>query len=336
MRGRALQLSAAGVEHLREVERPVAKPQASGVLVRMRASTLNARDLGVIGGKLPGLCFPLVPLSDGVGEVVEVGGEVTRFKAGDRVCTMFYPRWTAGAASAETLNRALGGSVDGTACEYFLADETALALAPAHLSDVEAASLCCAGLTAWSALTEAGVRAGDTVLVQGTGGVSLFALQFAKLLGARVIATSSSDSKLETAAQLGAGHLINYRTQPDWAQAALDLTDGRGVRAIVDVGGAATLASSVRALGFGGTVCVVGVLGGISAEVSIRELMLKLASIRGLTVGSRQGFEAMCAAVSQHRLQPLVAQVYPRDELGVALSRFAAREHVGKLGIELY
>lgn len=333
---RVLELSAAGVEHLHEVERPTPRPQRGEVLVRMRASTLNARDLGVIHGKLPGLSWPRVPLSDGVGEIAELGDGVTRFKTGDRVCPMFYPRWSAGAATPDVLGQALGGTVDGTACEYLLLNEQALALAPAHLSDVEASSLCCAGLTAWSALAEAGVRAGDTVVVQGTGGVSLFALQFAKLLGAQVIATSSSDAKLATVSKLGADQLINYRTQPDWAQAVLDITDGRGARAVVDIGGGATLTDSVRALGFGGMVCVIGVLGGINAEVSIRQLMLKLCAIRGFTVGSRQSFEAMCAAVTQHRLKPVIEHIYPHTELGAALARMAAREHVGKLGIELF
>lgn len=333
---RVLELSAAGVEHLQEVERPTPRPQRGEVLVRMRASTLNARDLGVISGKLPGLSWPRVPLSDGVGEVVELGDEVRRFKKGDRVCPMFYPRWTAGAATPDVLVQALGGTVDGTASEYLLLHESALAAAPAHLSDVEAASLCCAGLTAWSALSAAAVGPGDTVVVQGTGGVALFALQFAKLLGAKVIATSSSDEKLASAASLGADQLINYRTQTDWAQAVLDMTEGRGARAVVDIGGGATLTDSVRALGFGGMVCVIGVLGGINAEVSIRQLMLKLCSVRGFTVGSRQSFEAMCAAVEQHHLKPLIEQVYPRSELPTALARMAAREHVGKLGIELF
>lgn len=333
---RAYQFSAAGFENLREVDLPTPEPRGSGVLVRMRAATLNARDLGVASGKLPNLRYPLIPLSDGVGEVVAIGETVTRFKPGDRVCPMFYPRWNGGHASADVLAQALGGTVDGTACEYLLLDEQAFARAPAHLSDVEAASLCCSGLTAWSALAMAEVRAGDTVVVQGTGGVALYALQFAKLLGAQVVLTSGSDAKLEALRPLGAALQLNYKTRPDWAQAVREFTDGRGARAVIDIGGAATIAESARALGYGGTVCVIGVLGGIEAALPVRELMMKCAGVRGLTVGSRQDFEAMVAAVSQHGLKPVIDRVYPRAELNAALARLAGREHFGKIGVELY
>lgn len=322
------------IDHLAPVERPVPEPGPGQVLLRMRAASLNYRDLVVLRrgyGRQTGT-LPLIPISDGVGEVVALGAGVTRAAVGDRVCPMFMQGWAGGAPTAERLAATLGGPLDGVMAEYMAVSEQGIAHAPAHLSDVEAATLPCAALTAWTALvTEGRVRPGDTVLVQGTGGVSLFALQFAKLLGARAIVTSSSDEKLARARALGAEAGINYRTTPEWGAAARELAGGDGFDIIVEVGGEVTLPQSLRAVRPGGTISMIGVLSGSTLSARLGLIVTRYVRLQGITVGSRDGFEAMARAVAQHSLRPVVDRVFAFDDLRAALDALAGGGHFGKI-----
>jgi len=324
------------IDNLRRVERPAPTPQRGQVLIKLRAASLNYRDLFVLRrgyGASTGT-LPLIPVSDGVGEIVALGEGVTRVAVGDRVCPMFFPDWIGGAPRAALLAAILGGPLDGTAAELMAIDARAVARVPEHLSDVEAATLPCAALTAWRALvSEGGMKAGDTVLVQGTGGVSLFALQFARLLGARVIATSSSDAKLERAKALGAHELINYRKIPEWGVAARDMAGGEGVDHVVEVGGEQTLGQSLRAVRVGGTLSMIGVLSGGKMDVRLGPIVTRAVRLQGITVGSREDFEAMVRAIAQHRLQPVVDKVFPFDELRPALDYLASGAQFGKICI---
>ncbi len=255
-----------GLDSLARTERPDPRPGSGQVLIRMRAWSLNFRDLSVARGAYGAPpAQGLVPLSDGVGEIVEVGAGVTRVKPGERVAGIFMQGFIAGGITAQALATALGGAIDGVLSEYVVLSEEGVVQVPAHLTDEEAATLPCAAVTAWNGLVrEARVKAGDSVLLLGTGGVSLFALQFAKLHGARVILTSSSDHKLAIARQLGADETINYKAQVEWNKAVSQLTDGRGVDVVMEVGGAGTLDKSLAAVRVGGTVCLIGVLTGVS------------------------------------------------------------------------
>lgn len=324
------------IDHLTLAERPDPQPGPGQVLLRMHAASLNYRDLVVLRrgyGSHTGT-LPLIPISDGVGTVVAVGSGVSRVALGDRVCPMFMPAWTGGPPTQERLAATLGGPLDGVMAEYMLLSEQGVARVPPHLSDPEAATLPCAALTAWSTLvTEGQVRPGDRVLVQGTGGVSLFALQFAKLLGAWVIVTSSSDEKLQQARDLGADAGINYRTNPEWGKVALELTGGAGVDHIVEVGGTATLPQSLRAIRMGGTISLIGVLSGGTMDVRLGMIVTRYVRMQGITVGSRDGFEAMARAIGQHTLRPVIDQVFAFEELRVALDHLANGNHVGKICI---
>ncbi len=324
-----------GLDHLVSGERPEPQPAPGQVLIQMRAASLNYRDLMMVNGIYnPRQPLPLIPCSDGAGEVVAVGEGVRRLAVGDRVATLFHQRWHGGEPTQDKLRATLGGPLDGTLAELAVLPEEGVAKVPEHLSDVEAATLPCAALTAWSALTSGGVRAGDTVLVQGTGGVSLFALQLAVALGARVIVTSSSDVKLETAKKLGAWRQINYREDPDWGRTARELTGDAGVDHVVEVGGAGTLAQSLRALRVGGSISVIGVLSGASTEINIVPILVQSVRLQGILVGSREGFEAMNRALDLHRIRPVVDRVFPFDEAREALAYFAGQRHVGKVCIE--
>ncbi len=324
------------IDNLRSVERadPALKP--GQVLIRLRAASLNYRDLFVLKrgyGASTGT-LPLVPVSDGVGEVVAIGEDVTRVAPGDRVCPMFFPDWIGGAPRAATLAAILGGPLDGAMQELMAIDARSVSRVPAHLSNEEAATLPCAALTAWRALiTEGRVTAGDKVLVQGTGGVSLFALQFAKLAGAYVIATSSSDAKLERAKALGADALINYRATPEWGKAARALAGGEGVDHVVEVGGEQTLEQSLRAVRTGGTLSMIGVLSGGKMDVRLGPIVTRAVRMQGVTVGSREDFDAMARAIDQHRLKPVVDRVFAFDELRAALDYLASGKQFGKICI---
>jgi len=324
-----------GLDNLRLGDHPDSAPGPGEVALRMRAVSLNYRDLLTVRGLYnPKQPLPLVPCSDGVGEVVEVGDGVTRVAPGDRVATLFSQGWLKGEPTAAELRTTLGGPIDGTLTERMVLPADGVIPVPEHLTDAEAACLPCAGLTAWSALVElGGVTAGDVVLVQGTGGVSLFALQFATTLGARVIVTSSSDVKLERARELGAWKTVNYREDPDWGKTARKLTDGRGVDHVVEVGGAGTLPQSLRAVRVGGGISMIGVLSGTRSEMDLIPVLMQQVRIQGVLVGSREGFERMNRAIDVSRMRPVVDRVVPFDEAPEAFAVMQRAEHFGKIAI---
>jgi NADPH:quinone reductase-like Zn-dependent oxidoreductase len=334
---RAYQLpQATGIEALTKVDLPMPKPAHRQVLVRIKACSLNFRDLAIVLGRYRMPVKPnVIPLSDGAGEVVEVGDGVTKVKAGDRVAGNFFQRWPGGIASADIQTSALGGSLDGMLTEYVVLEEDGVVKLPAHLSFEEGACLPCAGVTAWHALAEHGqVTAGDTVLVQGTGGVSILGLQLAKLMGATVIATSSSDEKLARAKKLGAAHGINYKTTPDWEKAAVELTGGHGVDLVIEVGGAGTIAKSLGAIRQGGKVSMIGVLSG-AAELNPMLIMAKRANVQGISVGSTQMFEAMNRAIAGGGLKPVIDKVFSFDETPAAFHHMQSARHFGKIVIKV-
>lgn len=329
-----------GLENLQLVERPNPEPeelQPGEVLLGMRAASLNYRDLLMVRGHYnPRQPLPLIPCSDGVGEVLAVGEGVQRVAVGDRVATLFAQRWLAGDADPERARSTLGGPLDGTLQERMVLPAEGVVKVPEHLSNEEAATLPCAALTAWSALvTHGGVKAGDTILLQGTGGVSIFALQFAALLGARVIITSSSDEKLERARELGAWETINYRATEKWGKAARKLTKGRGVDHVVEVGGAGTLEQSLAAVRMGGSISVIGVLSGTRSPVDVIPILMNQVRLQGILVGHRDGFEAMNRAIDQGKLQPVVDEVFSLEETRAALEHMAAGKHFGKVCVTL-
>ncbi len=326
-----------GLDNVRAVERPTPGPGPGEVLVKLGAASFNFRDLMTIKGTYnPKQPLPLVPCSDGAGTVAAVGEGVKRFKAGDRVAGCFAQRWASGEPTAESRGSTLGGPLDGTLAEYALFQEGGVVATPAHLSDEEASTLPCAAVTAWNALvTKGACRPGDVVLVQGTGGVSVFALQFAKLCGARVIATSSSDEKLQRARALGADATINYRTTPDWSKAVKDLTDGQGANHIVEVGGAGTLAASLGCVALGGTISVIGVLSGTAAQVDVRAILMKGARIQGVFVGPRDCFETMNRAIALHGMRPAVGRVFPFTDAVEGLRFMESGAHFGKVVVKI-
>jgi NADPH:quinone reductase-like Zn-dependent oxidoreductase len=322
------------LEDLTLVEQSVPKPAAGQVLVRMRAASLNYRDHLIATGNYGIGPSPenLIPLSDGAGEVVELGQDVKRWKAGDRVASTFFETWIRGEAQPEDFMTALGGAVDGVLAEYRIFDEDALVRVPDNLSYEEAASLPCAGVTVWNALfTQRPLRAGETVLTLGTGGVSMFALQLAKAAGARVLITSSSDEKLERAKQLGAWGTINYKTHPEWDKEVLKLTRGRGVDHVVEVGGPGTLQRSLNAVRIGGYVYLVGVL--TMGEINPLPILGKNATVRGIYVGSRDMFEAMNSAIAVNGIQPVIDRVFPFEETKDAYRYLVSGSHMGKIVI---
>jgi len=329
---RAVEIRGWGLDNLIVSERPDPKPGFGQVLLRMRAASLNFRDLLMVQGKYnPKQKLPLIPCSDGVGEVVEIGEGVTRVRVGDRVCPIFAQQWLAGEPTRDKARSTLGGPLDGTLAELMAVDQEGLVKVPDHLTDEEAASLPCAAVTAWNALMAAGVKAGDTVLVQGTGGVSLFALQFAKALGARVIATSSSDQKLARVREMGAAEGINYRETPEWGTRAKELTGGVGVDLVVEVGGAGTLDQSLRAVRFGGAISLIGNLAGIDAQVRLTLIFMQHVRMLGIFVGHRESFEAMNRAISVHGLRPVVDRVFQLEESRAAFELMGAGGHFGKI-----
>lgn len=322
-----------GLENLVLEEREAPRAGAHEVVVRFHAASLNYRDLMFARGQYnPRARLPAVPLSDGAGVVAAVGEGVTRWKVGDRVCPIFVQGWLDGGPSASKSRTALGaGELDGVLREAATFHEDGLVRIPEHLSFEEAATLPCAAVTAWNALVASGgVRAGDTVLTLGTGGVSLFALQLAKLHGARVIATSSSDEKLARARALGADETLNYKATPDWDKEVLRLTDGVGVDHIVEVGGPGTLSKSSNAARVGGQVSVIGVLASEGDFNPVRVLMKGL-RLQGIFVGSRQMFEDMNRALSQSRLAPVIDRTFAFDEAPDALRYMASGSHFGKI-----
>ncbi len=334
---RVVEIPQYGIEHLRVAERATPEPGPGQVLVRLKAASLNYRDLAtVLGGFGAAYKLPLVPLSDACGEIAAVGLGVTRVKAGDRVATMFFQGWLSGGPTREGLATALGGSLDGVWRDYALLSEQGVSKVPAHLSDAEVATLPCAGLTAWrSLIVEGGLKAGEIVVVQGTGGVSIFALQFAKASGAEVIVTSSSDEKLARAKALGADHLVNYKRLPEWSKAVREITGGRGADHVVEVGGAGTLEQSLQAIRIGGHVSIIGVLSGPVKDLQIRWIMAPNAKVKGITVGSRAQFEDMCRAMTLHKIKPVVDKTFAFAAAKEAFAHMAGQGHFGKIAVDL-
>lgn len=329
--------NAFGLENLNLGEREPADPGPGEVTVRIHAASLNYRDLMMVRGLYnPRQKLPLIPCSDGAGEVVAVGDGVSRFRKGDRVAGIFAQKWLAGPGDSKVARFTLGGPLDGTLAEQMNFHEDGLVSIPDHLTFDQAATLPCAAVTAWHALVAHGqIKAGDSVLVLGTGGVSLFALQLAQASGARVVVTSSQDDKLERARRLGAWQTINYRTTPDWPKQVYELTNGEGVDHVVEVGGAGTLSKSVDAAGIGGRVSVIGVLSGTAAEIDVRRLLMRGIQLRGVFVGSRSMFEDMNRAISQHRIEPVVDKVFPLEDTREAFEHMAQGRHFGKIVIRV-
>jgi NADPH:quinone reductase-like Zn-dependent oxidoreductase len=324
------------IESLKVTERPEPTPGFGQVLLRMKAWSLNYRDLMVVRGQYnPKLRFPFVPLSDGVGEVVAVGPGVTALKPGARVCPLFMQSWVAGQLSDAHAKTSLGGAISGILAESVVLDASGVIPVPEHLTDAEAATLPCAALTAWNAIIASGqLRPGQTLLIQGTGGVSLFALQFAKLAGVTVIATSSSDEKLARVKQMGADHGINYRNQPDWDAAVRDLTHGVGVDHVVEVGGSGTLSKSLKSVRAGGSVSMIGVLSGIGGDISLLPILMKNIRLQGIFVGNAEMFAAMNQALAAYQLHPVVDQIFKLDAVQDAYQHMASGQHFGKIVIQ--
>ncbi|MGD1973926.1 MAG: NAD(P)-dependent alcohol dehydrogenase [Desulfobacterales bacterium] len=324
------------IDNLILTERPQPEPDPGQVLLKMKAASLNYRDLLVPQrgyGKLTGT-FPLIPVSDGVGEVIAIGEGVGRVAVGDRVCPLMIQSWISGPPTMERLISTLGGPLDGVMTEYMVLSEQGVVKASEHLSDEEAAALPCAALTAWSAVvTDGQVKAGDRVLVQGTGGVSLFALQFAKLLGAHVMVTSSSDEKLQRAVNLGADEGLNYVSTPEWGKEVRRMAGADGVDLIIEVGGQKTLPQSLRAIRAGGTISLIGVLSGLNMDVSLGLIVIRKLRLQGITVGNRDGMEAMMRAISQHAIKPVIDRTFAFEELRQALDYLARGLHFGKVCI---
>lgn len=317
------------------VERPVGEPGPGQVLVKVNASSLNFHDNVNLMGLLPGP-WPRVPMSDGAGEVVAVGPGVEDLRIGQRVMGAFNPGWQDGPPTPEAKRELPGDSCDGWLQQYRVADATGVVPTPEHLSDVEAATIPCAAVTAWAALKEAGIGAGDVVLTQGTGGVSLFAVQLARTLGATTILTSSSDDKLKIGSDLGATHLINYRTTPGWDAEVKRLTDGRGANLVVELGGPATLAQSLHSTRMGGTIAVIGVLSGFDlTPIAVAEVMLNNLRIIGITVGSVRAHREVCEVIAASGIKPYISHVFGWDDLGEALRVMRAGEHVGKIALTI-
>jgi NADPH:quinone reductase-like Zn-dependent oxidoreductase len=325
-----------GIDSLRLVDRPDPMPGPRQVLVRVRATSLNYRDLITLEGQSARAAPKpdLIPLSDGAGEVVAVGPGVTRVKPGDRVAGCFMQKWVGGAIDEAAQASAMGGAIDGMLTELAVLEEDGVVRLPRHLSFEEGATLPCAGVTAWHALVEIGnIKAGDIVLVQGSGGVSIFALQFARMFGARVIATSGSPAKAERLKAMGAEAVIDYRARPEWDQEALKLTAGRGVDITVEVGGAGTLPRSFMATRVAGRIAVIGLLTGAGAQVDPMPILRRNLRVQGLYVGNRQMFEAMNRAIEAGGLKPVIDKVFAFAEAKDAYRHMKSQNHFGKIVI---
>lgn len=333
---KSFEITEFGIDKLLLVERDVPQPSDDEILVRVHAVSLNFRDVMVVSGIYnPRMKLPAVPFSDGAGEVVEVGKNVTKWKVGDRVCSTVIPAWIDGGPTAETAKSAIGaGKFDGVLREYAAFNEDAVVAMPQHLTFEEGSTLPCAAVTAWHALVDSGkIKAGETVLTLGTGGVSIFAIQFAQVFGAKVIATSSSDEKLAKVKALGAAETINYRSTPDWDKAVLDLTSGKGVDHVIEVGGVGTLARSAKAVRTGGHIALIGALE-TTGEFNPIPVFMKGIRIQGIFVGSRAMFEAMNAKIAERKLTPVIDRTFEFDEVRDALKYMENGSHFGKIVVK--
>jgi NADPH:quinone reductase-like Zn-dependent oxidoreductase len=325
-----------GIENLKIRMRPDPKPGPGQVLLRMRASSINYRDpivpmkaYGSQSGELP-----LIPVSDGVGDVIEIGTGVTRVKVGDRACPAYFQTWISGEPNTNRLTQSLGGPLDGTMAEFMCLSEEGVVKVPEYLTNLEASTLPCAALTAWSALVECGhIKPGEQLLIQGSGGVALFALQFAKMLGAHVTVISSSDAKIERLREMGADETINYNQTPEWGKAARVLTGGRGFDHILEVGGEKTLPQSLRCIRPGGTLSMIGILSGAAMSTSLGLIITRQVRMQGITVGHRDGLEAMMRAMSQHQIHPVIDKVFDFEALKESFDYIKSGQQFGKICI---
>jgi NADPH:quinone reductase-like Zn-dependent oxidoreductase len=331
------QISSFGIDQLQLAERPQPQPQRGEILIKVHAVSLNYRDLLMVEGHYnPKLAFPRIPCSDGAGEVVAVGEDVTSFRVGQRVAGIFMQNWIDGAPTPEKTRGALGGDIDGMLAEYVVLHQNGAVPIPEHLSYAEAATLPCAGVTAWNAIEQAAhLKPGDVVMIQGTGGVSIFALQFAKMAGATVIGTSSSDEKLKRATSLGLHAGVNYRQSPEWSKWVLQQTGNRGADLVVEVGGAGTFTQSLQAVRMGGTVAQIGVLSQSDQPLPIPLILHRQVRIHGIYVGSRSDFEAMNRALSATQMKPIVDHIFPFGEARAALKMMEKASHFGKIVIQV-
>jgi len=323
-----------GYDKVTTTSHEVIAPKADEITVRLHANSLNYHDFAVVSG-MWGPTEPRIPMADGAGEVIAVGANVTEFKVGDAVVSTFFPTWITGKPLVEGFATVPGDGVDGYAREYVTTSAQSFTLAPKGWSHTEASTLTTAALTAWRALmADDYLKPGDTVLVQGTGGVSVFALQFARLCGATVIATSSSEEKLARMGALGASHLINYRETPQWGQRVLELTGGRGVDHVVEVGGPGTLAQSMEAVRIGGHISVIGILTGLGGELSVIPALLKQIRLQGVLVGSREQQQAMVRALDASSLRPVIDRSFALEEMVAAFQHQESKQHFGKICLQ--
>lgn len=336
---RALQVTEPwGLDRLEVVEAPDPAPGPGEVLVRMRAVSLNYRDFLMVNGiygRAPSASGAITPFSDGCGVVEAVGPGVSRFKVGDRVATMFFQGWISGPPTLEKISTALGFPIPGAGRELGVFSEQGLSKVPDFLTDQQVATLPCAALTAWRGLFEdARLKPGDTAVLQGTGGVSIFGLQFAHAAGLKTVITSSSDEKLQRARELGADVGLNYRSEPEWSKGVRAATGGVGADIILEVGGGGTIEQSMKAIRIGGHIAIIGVVAGAGNPFNPAALIGNSAKLQGLSVGSREAFEAMCQAIELHRIQPVVDKVFPWTEARAAFEAMAAGSHFGKIVLE--
>jgi len=325
-----------GVQSLKLVNLPDPAPGPGEVVIAVRACSLNYRDSLLLKGGYPrNRTYPVIPLSDGAGEVVGIGAGVTRFQVGDRVAANFMRDWISGPINERALLSSLGGGIDGMLAERVCLPETSVVAIPTHLSWEEASTLPCAALTAWNALTSANTKAGDTVLVLGTGGVSIFALQLARAFGARVIATSGSDDKAAKAKALGADAVINYRQNPEWHGEVRKLTGGAGVDLVLEVGGPGTFERSIKSTRVGGTIALIGLLDAGTEPPNIIPLLLNAQKVHGIYVGSVAMFEAMNRAITVNQIRPVIDRVFPFSEARQAYEHLISQKHLGKIVIRV-
>ena len=328
-----------GLDEIKLVDAPDPTPGQGEVLLRMRAVSLNYRDMLMVNGMYPrmaGSPTSITPFSDGCGIVEAVGPGVTRVQPGDRVATLFFQNWISGPPTLEKLKSSLGSPIPGAGRELAVFSQDGVSKVPEFLSDQQVATLPCAALTAWRALfLDAALTPGDTVVLQGTGGVSIFGLQFAHAAGMRTVITSSSDEKLARADAMGANHTANYRADPEWAKVVRAATGGVGADLIIEVGGGGTIEQSMKAVRIGGHVAIVGVVAGLGGGFNTASLIGNSARLQGMSVGSRDMFEAMCRFMDLHRIGPVVDKVFPWTEVRAAFAAMQGGEHFGKIVLEL-
>lgn len=331
---KTIQLTAPSLSAFAQTELPDPKPAHGEVLLRLRAATLNFVDVAIATGNFPGVRFPMIPVADAAGEVAALGEGVSGLAVGDRVIPHFMPNWQGGAITPRNVAAMRGITLPGSLAEYVVLPATSLVALPAHLDFVQGAALPIAATTAWNAVRSAQLRPGSVVLLLGTGGVSIFALQFAKASGATVILASSSEEKLERARQLGADHLINYRSTPAWDEQVLKLTGGRGADLVVETVGAASFMRSLNAAAVGGTVFTIGFVSGSSSTIDLLPIILKSLRIVGNNTGSVADLEQAARAISAHRIVPVIDRVFSMAETGLAYAELSAGgRHFGKLAI---